>query len=1044
MQEFDAAVLRFIPTVRLRLSLAAIALGVLQGGCQSFFALDPSLDISQYGHRSWTVRDGFSLGNIYCMAQSPDGYLWFGTEFGLFRFDGIHSSAWQPPVGQKLPVDDINSLLFTRDGTLWIGTFAGLVTLKDGRLTPRPEAGRHFISSLFEDREGTVWVGTLGEPGGLLAIRSGSTKWYGEHGAFGRAVWAMHEDSSGNLWAAAQSGLWRIKPGPPRRYPTPTELIGLSEADDGKLLLALHGAGLLRLAGDAAVSYPIRDANNKLLRDRDVDSNRVLRDRDGGLWIATVERGLIHVHNGRTDVFTRVDGLSGDVILSILEDREGDIWVASTGGLDRFRELPVSTISVKQGLSSDATQSVLAAADRSIWIGAHDRLTRLQNGKATIFGKANGLPDDAPESLYQDDHGRIWVSTRHGLSYFNDGRFVALKGVPGEEVHYMTGDKTGNLWLSGHQWFSHLRDGRLVEQIPWSEMGKSPSAEVLLPEKGGVWLGFWVKDGDLSFLKDGRLLATYTAADGLSEGVIADLQLDRDGALWVSSENGARVGGLSRLKDGRITALTTRNGLPCGAIHWAMEDDERSFWLYTSCGLVRIARPEIDAWIANPAYRVQTTVWGAADGVRLRSSAASGYGPRVTKAADGKIWFVTGEGVQVVDPRHLAFNNLPPPVHIEKIVADHKMYWQNMPGAAVSSARLPALTRDLEIDYTALSLVAPEKIHFKYKLEGQDRDWREVVNDREVQYSNLPPGTYRFRVIACNNSGVWNEQGDTLEFSIAPAYYQTNWFRALCAVFVLALLWAAYEFRVRQVQQEITIGLEAKLGERTRIARELHDTLLQSFHGLLYRFHAARNLLPGRPDDAIQALDTALIRAEQALDEGRQSIQELRSELSVEDDLNQVLIAIGQELASTPDGKNSSPTFNVIVEGGPRGLSPIIKEEVLRIAQELLQNAFRHAQARAIEAEIRYDDDVFRMIVRDDGKGIDPQVLKDGGRAGHWGMPGVHERARAIGARLEFWSEAGAGTEVRLTLPAALAYQKSRNGGRLRLFRKRRMHERES
>jgi len=208
-----------------------ITLGFLLGSAR-VLALDPSLNISQYGHTAWTVRDGFALGNIYCMAQGPDGYLWFGTEFGLFRFDGIHSSTWQPPAGQQIPGDAINSLLFTRDGTLWIGSFAGLATLKDEKLTPRPEVGRHFVSSLFEDREGTVWVGTLGTTGDLLAIRNGSSKRYGEHGAFGRAVWAMHEDSSGTLWAAAQSGLWRIKPGPPRRYPTPTELIGLTDADD--------------------------------------------------------------------------------------------------------------------------------------------------------------------------------------------------------------------------------------------------------------------------------------------------------------------------------------------------------------------------------------------------------------------------------------------------------------------------------------------------------------------------------------------------------------------------------------------------------------------------------------------------------------------------------------------------------------------------------------------------------------------------------------------------------------------------------------------
>ena len=1014
-----------------RIRTSAIVLGVLLGGCRSFFALNPSLDISQYAHTAWTVRDGFSLGNVYAMAQGPDGYLWFGTEFGLFRFDGIHSSAWQPPAGQQIPGgDSINSLLFTRDGTLWIGTFAGLVTLKDGKLTPRPEVGRHFVSSLFEDREGTVWVGTLGPPGGLLAIRSGSSTQYGEHGAFGRAVWAMHEDSSGTLWAAAQSGLWRIKPSPPRRYPTPTELIGLTDADDGKLLLALHGAGLLRLAGDTLGSYPIRGANNstRLLRDRDVDSNRVLRDRDGGLWIATVERGLIHLHNGRTDVFSRADGLSGDVILSIMEDREGDVWVASTGGLDRFRELPVSTVSAKQGLSSDAAHSVLAAADGSIWIGAHDRLTRWQNGKATIFGKANGLPDDVTGALYQDGHGRIWVSTPHGLAYFDDDRFVARNGVSGEEVHYMAGDKTGNLWLSGQQVLSHLRDGRLVKQIPWSELGRAPNAQFLLPEKGGVWIGFWVEEGALSYFKDGRLLASYTTADGLSRGVIADLQLDRDGALWISSEISSRDGGLGRLKNGRITTLTTRNGLPCGTINWTMEDDDRSFWLYTSCGLVRIARAELDAWVADPNRKVQITVWDAADGVRLRSSAASEYGPRVTKTADGKIWFVTGEGVQVVDPHHLADNKLPPPVHIEQIVADHKMYWQNLPGAAASSVHLlPARTHDLQIYYTALSLVAPEKVHFKFKLEGQDLDWREVVNDRDVQYSNLGPGPYRFRVIACNNSGVWNEQGDALEFSIAPAYYQTNWFRALCAVLVLALVWAIYQLRLRQLRHDFALTLEARVAERTNIARDLHDTLLQSAQGLLLQLEVLSQMQKDRPIEAKEKLAEIINRTADAITEGRDAVQGLRASTVQTNDLARAINTLGQEFATDP-AKDGSPAFRVTVEGDSRDLHPIMRDEVYRIAGEALRNAFRHAQARQIEVEIRYDNQQFRLRVRDDGRGMDATVLSGEGVEGHYGLRGLHERARLIGGKLVVWSEVGVGTEVELFVPASSAYTTTRRG----------------
>ena len=789
---------------------------------------------------------------------------------------------------------------------------------------------------------------------------------YGEDGAFGSFVWSLGEDSSGTLWAGAESGLWRWKPGPPRRYPTPGMRIGdLSKTDDGRLLVGMSGAGLKQVAGNKIESYPIRGAinPNALLPDHDVDSNKLLRDRDGGLWIGTHDRGLIHVHHGRTDVFTKSDGLSGNIIAGLFEDREGNIWVSTAGGLDRFRELPVATVTAKQGLSSDRTQSVIAATDGSVWVGTHEGLTRWKNGQTTIFPS-----NEQTQSLFQDDRGRIWAFTGHGLLYFKDGRFAAAATVPSEEVYFITGDKTGNLWLSGNRGLSHLLDGRLVEHFPWSALGRHQQAKVVVPEQGGVWLAFWI-DGGILYFRDGQVRASYTAADGLGKGPVARLRLDREGALWAATQEG----GLSRIKDGRIATLTNRNGLPCDRIHWSIEDDDRSLWLYTACGLVRIARSELDAWIADPKRRIQTTLWDAADGVMLRPIPPAYFGPPVAKSTDGKLWFMGGEGVQVVDPRHLAFNNVPPPVHIEQIVADHKIYWQNLPGTAIPDVRLPPRIRDLQIDYTALSLVAPEKVHFKYKLEGQDSDWREVVNDRQVQYSNLSPGHYRFRVKASNNSGVWNEEGTFLDFSVAPAYWQTNWFRALCAIFVLMLLWAAYQWRLRQVHHQFEMTLDARVNERTRIARELHDTLLQSVHGVLLRLQTVSQLMRERPMEAQEKLESTIDETAEAITEGRDAVQGLRESTVQSNDLALAISTLGEELAS--DSTSQRPGFRVAVEGEARDLHPILRDEIFRIAAEALRNAFQHAQARKIEVEIRYDDEQFRLRVRDDGKGIDPAVL---------------------------------------------------------------------
>ncbi len=1007
-----------------RACLAAVTLGILLRGYPCSFALDPSSDISQYGHTAWTIRDGFTPGTAFAMAQTPDGYLWLGTEFGLFRSDGVRFVPWQPPAGQHLP-ESPYALLVTRDGTLWIGTFSGLASWKRGELTQYPELQGMFVTSLLEDREGTVWAGAMGSSR-LCAIRSGTVRCYGQDGALGGFVWSLGEDSSGALWTGAESGLWRWKPGSPKRYAVPgARLADLTQSGDGRLIVGIRGEGLRQVVGDKLEAYPIRSAinSNATLSDRDIDANKLLRDRDGGLWIGTNQRGLIHVHHGRTDVFTAESGLSGNIIAGLFEDREGNIWVSTAGGLDRFRELPVTTVSTKQGLSSDNVHSVIATTDGSTWIATRDGLTRWQKGNTTIFRRADGLPDDMVQSMYQDHAGRIWVFTGHGLAWFNNGRFVSVDGVPSTEVGSITGDNSGNLWLSGNKGLSHLREGRLIENLLWTALGHRQQASVIMfdQDRGGLWLGFW-QDGAVEYFMDGQVRITYTAANGMTKGPVAALRLGRDGAVWAATQNG----GVSRIKDGRITTLTTSNGLPCDRIHWTTEENDGSLWLYTGCGVVRIPRSQVDAWISDPRRRVEPTVWDATDGA-LPWGSPSSFGPTFAKAADGKLWFVTREDIEVVDPPHLALNKLAPPVHVEKVVADSNTYWQNLPGASIPNLHLPARMHDLQIFYTALTFEAPERVHFKYRLEGQDPDWREVVNDRDVQYSNLAPGTYLFRVIASNNSGVWNEQGDSLEFSIAPAYYQTNWFRALCAVLVLALVWAIYQIRVRQLRHDFALALEARVGERTSIARELHDTLLQSFQGLMLRFEIVAQMLPDRPIEAKEKLDGAMKRAADAITEGRDAVQGLRTATVQTNDLARAINTLGEELANDP-ANCASPVFRVTVEGDPRDLRPIERDEIYRIAAEALRNAFRHAQARQVEVEIRYDNQLFRLRVRDDGKGIDPAVLSADGPEGHYGLLGMRERAGLIGGELVVWSEGGAGTEVELIVPASSAYTTARRG----------------
>jgi len=999
-------------------------------GSYPVLALDPSLDVSQYAHTSWTVRDGFSLGNVYAMAQTPDGYLWLGSEFGLFRFDGVSFVRWQPPDGEQLPARNIYSLVAARDGTLWIGTFAGLANWHDGRLTRFHELDRVMVTSLLEDRHGTVWVGGMSDHGGhLCAVRGGRGACSGGDGLFGmfgRFVWSIHEDAAGTLWVGADSGLWRWAPGAPKRYPIPGMRIGdLSEADDGHLVIGIRDRALKQLIHDRIEPYPIRSANRPMapLQDAEVDSNKLLRDRDGGLWIATAGRGLIHASRGRVDTFAMSDGLAGNVSCSLFEDREGTIWAATTGGLDRFQQSSVVTFSTKQGLLTDAVVSVLGGSDGTVWLAAREGVMRWKDGHFTAFRRTSGLPDDATQSLFEDPRGRVWVFTKGGLAYFDGRRFVPVPGVSSKEVFSITGDESGNLWLSGDAGLTHLLAGHVVENIPWSTIGQT-RAKVVVSDRGGVWLSFWT-DGGVMYFKDGQVRASYSVRDGLGEGHVPGLALDSDGALWASTDEG----GLSRIKDGHVATLTSRNGLPCDTIHGTVHDDRRSLWVHAGCGVFRITRPELDAWIAQPAHRVQTRLWDAADGAKPRALAPSSYEPLVSRSTDGKLWFIAGEGVQVLDPHQLASNPLRPPVYVERLTADGTVRWQHLPGdTAVANLRLPPQVRDVQIDYTALSLVAPEKVHFKYKLEGQNRNWHEVINERHAVYTNLPPRNYRFRVLACNNSGAWNETGDSLEFSIDPAYYQTTWFYASCVAAFLAMLWGLYRLRLYQVRREFNAQLDGRVDERLRVARELHDTLLQSFQASLIQMQAARNILDRRPEKAEQSLDKAITTAAGAVAEGRSAIQNLRVEPAGEGDLAQLLTAAGQELAHSEEAHGNPPVFSLTVEGERRDLDPLLHDEVYRIARELLRNAFQHAKAGQIEAEIRYESRQLRVHVRDDGKGIDPEILKAGRRAGHWGLPGMRERVDRFGGKLEFWSEAGAGTEAVLTVPAAAAYAGSNVG----------------
>jgi signal transduction histidine kinase len=480
---------------------------------------------------------------------------------------------------------------------------------------------------------------------------------------------------------------------------------------------------------------------------------------------------------------------------------------------------------------------------------------------------------------------------------------------------------------------------------------------------------------------------------------------EADGSILVSSEDG-----LVGWREGKLQRMTTKNALPCDFVISFIQDKEKRWWLYTRCGVVEFSDSELQRWWANPDAMVQNRVYDTFDGAQPNIGSFN----QAACSPDGRVWFASGVVVQMVDPPNLSQKALPALAYIESLVADRKEF------KATPNLTVPPNPRDLQIDYTSPTLSIPQKVDFRYRLDNYDRDWRDAGARRQAFYTALPPGKYSFRVITSNSDGVWNDNPAKLDFSVAPAYYQTNWFRALCASVFFSLLWAAYQFRLRQLRHEFAITLEARVGERTRVARDLHDTLLQSAHGLLLRFQTVSQLLPDRPMEAKEKLDNAIDQTADFITEARDEVQGLRDSTVQNNDLALAISTLGQELGT--DSANHPPAFRVALEGEARNLHPILRDEIYKIAAETLRNAFRHSKARQIEVEIRYDNEQFRLRVRDDGKGVDPAILSSHGSEGHYGLPGMQERATLIGGKLVVWSEVDAGTEVELRVPASTAY----------------------
>jgi signal transduction histidine kinase/ligand-binding sensor domain-containing protein len=974
----------------------------------------------QLQHTGWTAREG-APSPIWSLAQTMDGYLWLGTDSGLFRFDGVHFDRFKLRSGQRLNSDNISSLMATSDGGLWIGFRPGNVGfLKDGRILSygEPEGlSPGTVLGFAVDREGTIWAAVNG---GLARLEGSRWRRIGEDWAYpGKSAKAVFVDREGTLWVASEDTVVFLLRGQRVFQKTgehvSSRVFQIAQAPDGTLWMAEQGSAVVR-----PITLPGRE--NSQPSPIRVKPYHLLFDRAGSFWVSTNSDGIYRLsfsdwikgqklaqYSQRPEIFTQRDGLTSDYPYAILEDREGNTWVGTANGLDRFRESNLAAIPLPTGAGNDYGATLVGGEPGAAWAVRHTGQNELSlmdiRGTTTTV---HWVADQFVRCAYRDPDGNIWLGGGHGggLWRLTSGRAVRIP-LPEEtgnfDVQAITKDRSGGFWVS------IIRNGvfRWANGV-WTPFGnrtdlpKSMLVTLLTDSAGRVWFGYM---GSTIAVLDGSTLKTFSSQDGL-DVVNIEAIYEHAGHIWIGGEHG-----LALFQGNYFQSLTADGDIALNGISGIVETSGGDLWLNATPGIIHIPAAEIRRALENPDWHVHGELFDFRDGL---PGTATQFAPLPTAVAssDGRLWFRTTSGAVYIDPEHLSRNAIPPPVFVRSLDSEGTEY------ALTTSLKLPVRTTRVHIAYTALNFSVPERVRFRYKLEGTDKDWQDVGTRREAFYTNLRPGHYRFHVIACNNDGVWNEEGAALGFNILPAFYQTNWFLLLCVTAAGWLAWAAYRWRVRQVTARLDLQFRERLSERTRVAQDLHDTLLQDVLSASLQLQVAEaHLAHDAPAKAKPIVSDVLALMGNAIEGGRKAVRGLRTWHEEASDLTQAFSRIPQELAMPPE-----VGYRVTVEGQSRPLHPLVRDEVYRIGREALVNAFRHSAARSIEVELQYGTDQLRILVRDDGCGIDPQVLHTG-REGHWGLAGMRERAERIGAGLKVSSRPAGGTEVELCVPSGVAFR---------------------
>ena len=967
-------------------ALASIVSALLLGMAAHASALDGGRRTSQYVVTRWGARD-LSSTSIHALLQTHDRYLWLGTTAGPVRFDGARFVSFTNGQAPSFHEGGVHSLSEGADGTLYIGTSAGaVVAYKKEAFTRLATEAAGAVHAMRPRPDGALWVAAHGRP--AYRYKDGATLNIGTRNV--DAPMAMVEDTAGRVWIGTGHGM----------------LVALA---------AEKSTGDEISVGDAIQALHL--------------------DRAGAFWLGT-PHGLVRVRGGRIDRFTTRDGLSHDFVTAILEDRDGNLWIGTAGGgLNRLRDGRFSPLTTREGLSNDHVRCLLEDHEGSLWVGTADGLDCLSDGRFITYGRLEGLRDPAVTAVAGTRDGSVWIGMNSGgLMRLRDGAIQHLplpRGTGSDAIIALYAAHDGGLWVvADNGRVFHVLGTRVEERTPvyaarkvrfvfddgqgpiFLVTGMGPArmqGRTALPlytpppqlgyfhaayrdARGTLWAGTSV--GLVRI--EPETFSVLKQRDGLPHDRVRSLAGDPDGGLWV-----ATIGGLAHVKDGVARRLTTAEGLPEDYLRLVLDDGLGHLWIASLGHLFRLEKGEVFDVFAGRRPRVSPVSFDTWDGLRATEAAALSNSPGF-RAPDGRLWFATAQGVSVVDPRRIAVDDPAPRVIIEGITVD---------GRHVNDGSYPPGRGEVTIDYAALGFRSPRKLLFRRRLEGFDERWVEAGTRRSAYYSNLPPGRYRFSVVASNRDGLWNGEPTTLEFTLRPPFYRRTGFYLACVAAVVALAALAHRLRVRAMHARLT----AIIHERTRIARELHDTLAQGLAGVGLQLHTAMSILPRQPglDRVRGQLEQAHSMIRNSLAEVRRSIWVLRAQTAK--DAQDLAASLSSNLSQLTADSGTLSSFEL--RGEPRPLSPDLERNLLRIAHEAVTNAVRHAGARHIAIVLEFDREHVRLRVRDDGKGFDPDAALRRTAGEHFGLVGITERTRSLGGDIAVHSRPGDGAEIDCRLP---------------------------